>query len=65
MGFLPFEIVYGFKPLTLLDLVHLAIDEITNLDGKKKAKLVKKLHAQVKQHKRSYMQSQLTREEDM
>ncbi|KAJ4715126.1 Transposon Ty3-I Gag-Pol polyprotein [Melia azedarach] len=43
-GFAPFEIVYGFNPLTLLDLVPLPCDERTSLDGKKKADLVKTLH---------------------
>ena len=44
-GFSPFEIIYGFNLLTPLDLVPLPIDEIANLDGKKKVQLVKKLHA--------------------
>lgn len=37
----PFEIVYGFNSLTVLDLVLLPLVSITNLDGKKKAKIVK------------------------
>ena len=36
-NFLPFEIVYGFNPLTPLDLLPLPINEMTNLDGQKKA----------------------------
>uniref|UniRef100_A0A2N9I716 Integrase catalytic domain-containing protein n=1 Tax=Fagus sylvatica TaxID=28930 RepID=A0A2N9I716_FAGSY len=40
----PFEIVYGFNPLTPLDLMPLPIDGRSNLDGQKKAELVKSLH---------------------
>ena len=35
--FSPFETVYGFNPLTPLDLLPLPIDERTSMDGKKKA----------------------------
>ena len=35
--FLPFEIVYGFDPLTHLDLPPLPMSEHVNLDGKNKA----------------------------
>ena len=35
--FSPFEIVYGFNPLTPLDLSPLLVSEHVNLDGKKKA----------------------------
>ena len=45
----PFEIVYGFNPLTPLDLVPLPIDERASLDGKKKAEIVRQLHERVKQ----------------
>ena len=34
--FSPFEIVYGFNPLTPLDLSYLPMSEHVNLDGKKK-----------------------------
>ncbi|XP_065859834.1 uncharacterized protein [Euphorbia lathyris] len=47
--FSPFEIVYGFNPLTPLDLIPLPVDERKSLDGKKKAEMVLKLHEQVKQ----------------
>ena len=40
----PFEVVYGFNPLTPLDLIPLPIDERASLDGKKKAKSIKALH---------------------
>ncbi|KAF7821688.1 Transposon Ty3-G Gag-Pol polyprotein [Senna tora] len=45
----PFEIVYGFNPLTPLDLLPIPIDERTSIDGKKKAEIVKQLHERVKQ----------------
>jgi hypothetical protein len=31
--FFPFEIAYDFSPLTLLDLLHLPVNEKTSLDG--------------------------------
>ncbi|KAM7519337.1 hypothetical protein LguiB_018299 [Lonicera macranthoides] len=40
----PFEIVYGFNPLSPLDLTPLPLSEQVNLDGKKKAELVKQIH---------------------
>ena len=49
-SFSPFEIVYGFQPLTPLDLLPLPIDEHTGLDGKRKADLVKHIHEKVKEH---------------
>ena len=42
--FSPFEIVYGFNPLTPLDLSPLPMSERVNLDGHLKADLVKKIH---------------------
>ena len=45
-----FEIVYGFNPLTPLDLLPLPVNERTNLDGQKKAEMVTKLHESVRQH---------------
>ncbi|GKV10835.1 hypothetical protein SLEP1_g22146 [Rubroshorea leprosula] len=47
---LPFEVVYGFNPLTPLDLLPLPIDEQACLDGKKKAEVVKQLHEKVRQN---------------
>jgi hypothetical protein len=44
----PFEIVYGFNPLTPLDLMHLPVDGRSSLDGQKKAELVKSLHERVR-----------------
>jgi hypothetical protein len=49
-NFSPFEIVYGFNPLTPLDLLPLPVNERTSLDGQKKAEMVKKLHESVRQH---------------
>ena len=49
-NFSSFEIVYGFNPLTLLDLLHLPVNEMTSLDGQKKAEMVKKLYESVQQH---------------
>jgi hypothetical protein len=40
----PFEIVYGFNPVTPLDLMPLPIDERSSLDGHRKAELVKSIH---------------------
>ena len=48
ISYSPFEIVYGFNPLTPLDLMHLPIDGRSNLDGQKKAELVKSLHERVR-----------------
>jgi hypothetical protein len=45
----PFEIVYGFNPLTPLDLIPLSIDEMVSLDGNRKAQVVKDLHAKIRQ----------------
>jgi hypothetical protein len=41
--------VYGFNPLTPLDLILLPIDERVSLDGNKKAQVVKDLHAKIRQ----------------
>ena len=47
--YLPFEIVYGFNPLTPLDLIPLHVDERVSLDCNKKAQVVKDLHAKIQQ----------------
>ena len=46
----PFEIVYGFNPLTPMDLIQLPIDKQVSLDGKKKADFVRDLHSKVREH---------------
>jgi hypothetical protein len=43
-GFSPFEIIYGFNPLTPMDLIPLPFEERVSLDSEKKAKMVKQLH---------------------
>src|SRR3989442_3644408 len=48
-GYSPFELVYGFNPLTVLDLVSFPINEYLNLDGEKKAKLVKEMHEKARE----------------
>eukprot|EP00257_Ricinus_communis_P016673 XP_015574920.1 uncharacterized protein LOC107261271 [Ricinus communis] len=45
--FSPFEIVYGFSPLTRLDLSPLRLDKCVDFDGKKKAYFMRDLHAKV------------------
>ena len=45
----PFEVVYGFNPLTPMDLIPLPVNEQEILDGKKKAEKVKEIHERVKQ----------------
>ena len=47
--FSPFEMVYGFNPLTLMDLIPLPVDERVSLDGNCKAQVVKTLHESVRQ----------------
>ena len=49
-GFSPFEIVYGFNPLTVLDLMPLPLSDITSLDGTQKAEMVRAIHEQARQH---------------
>ena len=51
----PFEIVYGFNPLTPLDLLPLPVTKRESLDGHRKAEMVKKHHETIQQqiHKRN------------
>ncbi|PKI38026.1 hypothetical protein CRG98_041580 [Punica granatum] len=44
----PFEVVYGFNPITPLDLAPLPANSRVCLDGQKRAELIKALHEQVK-----------------
>ena len=46
----PFQVVYGFNPLSPLDLFALPLKEQANLDGKQKAEFVKSLHEQVRKN---------------
>ena len=43
-GFSPFDIVHGFNPLIVLDLMPLSLSNLVNLDGESKAKKVKAIH---------------------
>ena len=45
----PFEIIYGFNPLTPLDLIPLPVDERVSFDGNQKAQVVKDLYAKIRQ----------------
>jgi hypothetical protein len=47
IDFSPFQIVYGFNPLTPMDLIPLPFKEMVSLDGEKKAKMVRQLHETV------------------
>ncbi|XP_074565168.1 uncharacterized protein LOC141821722 [Curcuma longa] len=47
-NFSPFEVVYGFNPLTPLDLSPLPISEHASLDGTRKAEFVKQMHEKVR-----------------
>jgi len=42
----PFEIVYGFKPHTSMDLLPLPLQDRVDLDAAKRSELIKKLHAE-------------------
>ncbi|XP_052487953.1 uncharacterized protein LOC128041692 [Gossypium raimondii] len=46
----PFKVVYGFNPITPLDMLPLPQEQVMNRDGKAKAEYVKKLHQQVKEN---------------
>ena len=48
-GFSPFEIVYGFNPLIVLDLLPLPLSDIASLDGTQKAEMVRVIHEQAQQ----------------
>ncbi|KAH0725252.1 hypothetical protein KY284_001117 [Solanum tuberosum] len=43
-GKTPFEVVYGFNPVTPFGLLPLPTNDIANLDGIKKANMMKKIH---------------------
>ncbi|WZY99291.1 hypothetical protein YC2023_071620 [Brassica napus] len=48
--FSPFEIVYGFNPISPLDLIPLPECERVSMDGKKKAEMVQQIHEQAKRN---------------
>ena len=43
----PFDVVYGFNPLTPLEILTLPSNEYANFDGKIKVDAIKELHAKV------------------
>jgi hypothetical protein len=45
----PFEVVYGFKPLALIDLFPLPLQEQANMDASKRSESVKKIHEKTKE----------------
>ncbi|KAK1651351.1 hypothetical protein QYE76_069156 [Lolium multiflorum] len=45
----PFEVVYGFKPINLLDLLPLPIHERVNMEASKRAGFVRKIHVKTKE----------------
>ncbi|WVZ80683.1 hypothetical protein U9M48_028140 [Paspalum notatum var. saurae] len=46
----PFEIVYGFKPHTTMDLLPLPLQEQVNLDATKRSDFIKRLHAETRKN---------------
>ena len=47
--FCPFEVVYGFKPITPLDLLPLPMQERVNMEASKRADFVRKIHEKTKE----------------
>jgi hypothetical protein len=45
----PFKVVYGFKPITLLDLLPLPIQERVNMEASKRVDFVRKIHVKTKE----------------
>ena len=45
----PFEVVYGFKPITPLDLLPLPLHERVNMEASKRADFVRKIHEKTKE----------------
>jgi len=44
----PFEIIYVFKPIALIDLLPLLLQERTNMEASKRAAYIKKVHEKTK-----------------
>ena len=57
-GFSPFEIMYGFNPLSILDLMPLPLSDLVGLYGESKAENVKAIH--MKAHEMIEKRSRLT-----
>ncbi|KAK1616166.1 hypothetical protein QYE76_021683 [Lolium multiflorum] len=49
MELCPFEVVYGFIPITPLDLLHFPIHERVNMEASKRADFVRKIHVKTKE----------------
>ena len=49
MQLCPFEVVYGFKPITPLDLLPLPLQERVNMEASKRADFVRKIHEKTKE----------------
>ncbi|QHO56666.1 Transposon Ty3-I Gag-Pol polyprotein [Arachis hypogaea] len=49
IGFSPFELVYGFNPLTVLDLLPLSLSDIVSLDAEGKAEKVKAMQLKARE----------------
>ena len=45
----PFEVVYGFKPITPLDLLPLPLNQRNNMEASKRADYVRKIHEKTKE----------------
>ena len=45
----PFEVVYGFKPITPLDLLPLPLQDRVNMEASQRADYVKKIHAKTRE----------------
>jgi hypothetical protein len=45
----PFEVVYGFKPITPLDMLPLPIQERVNMEASKRADFMCKIHKKTKE----------------
>ena len=45
----PFEVVYGFKPLTPLDMLPLPLHERVDMEASKRADYVKKIHEKTRE----------------
>ena len=48
ISYSPFEVMYGFNPLTPLDILPLPSNDYVSFDGKKKADSIKELHSKVR-----------------
>ena len=49
MQLCPFEVVYGFKPITPLDLLPLPLHQRANMEASKRADYVWKIHEKTKE----------------